>query len=53
MAQTNQGSFSKYVPPALPFKPDLFATIKLTHYPEPISWAGETTGTLRTPHLSD
>jgi hypothetical protein len=33
MAQTNQGSFSKYVPPALPFKPDSSATIKLTHYP--------------------
>ena len=40
MAQTNQGSFCEYVPPALPFKPDSSATIKLTHYPEPISWAG-------------
>ena len=40
MAQRNQGSFSKCVPPALPFKPGSSATIKLTHYPEPISWAG-------------
>src|ERR1700738_1688099 len=40
MAQTNQFSFPKYVPPALSFKPDSSATIKLTHYPEPISWAG-------------
>ena len=40
MAQRNQGSFSKYVPPALPFKPGSSATIKPTHYPEPISWAG-------------